>query len=106
MLRRKKMSDKKKEYTEEYTDFTNAETLKNFLTSEEFPEGAYGTAQGKNKKVENKSTPWKKGQQFYSSSAYEFRNMHQDLPRQDPGAHHTHDEDGKDREEPYKDSPL
>ncbi|WP_100405504.1 hypothetical protein [Bacillus solitudinis] len=91
---------------EEYTDFSNVETQRSFLTAEEYPEGPYGSPRGKTQPVENKNTPWKHGQQYYSNLAYEFRNMHQDLPRQFPGAHQTHDEDGKDREEPYKDAPL
>ncbi|MBP3953059.1 hypothetical protein [Bacillus suaedae] len=91
---------------EQYTDFTNVETQRTFLTAEEFPEGFYGSPRGVNEPVKNKETPWTHGQQYYSNSSYEFRNLHQDLPRQFPAAHHTHDEDNKDREEPYKDAPL
>ncbi|WP_088105186.1 hypothetical protein [Halalkalibacter urbisdiaboli] len=91
---------------EQYTDFSNVETQRTFLTAEEYPDGPYGSPIRKNEPVENKNTPWKHGQQYYSNFAYEFRNMHQDLPRQFPGAHPTHDEDNKDREEPYKDSPY
>ena len=86
---------------EKYTDFSNVETQRSFLTAEEFPDGPYGTPQGKDKPVENKSTPWKEGQQYYSNLSYEFRNLHQDLPRQFPGAHETHDEKDKIEEEPY-----
>jgi hypothetical protein len=91
---------------EQYTDFSNVETQRNFLTAEEYPEGPYGHPEGDDEPVENKSTPWQEGQQFYSNLAYEFRNQHQDLPRQFPGAHHTHDDDATDREEPNKDAPL
>lgn len=91
---------------EKYTDFTNVETQRMFLTHEEFVEGPYGSSFRVDEPVENKSTPWKHGQQYQSNFTYEFRNMHQDLPRQFPGAHPTHDEDGKDREEPYGSSPL
>lgn len=89
---------------EEYTDFSNVETQRNFLIAEEYPEGPFGSPNGKNEPVSNKNTPWEDGQQFYSNFAYENRTMHQDLPRQFPGAHPTHDEKDKDTEEPYQDS--
>ncbi|AAU24471.1 hypothetical protein SFC27_15655 [Bacillus licheniformis] len=79
-------------------EMSNVETQRNFLTAEEFPEGAYGAAQGKDEPVENKSTPWKEGQQYYSNFAYEFRNLHQGTPRQYPGAHPTHDEEDQNEE--------
>ncbi|MCM3714550.1 cytosolic protein [Alkalihalobacillus oceani] len=86
---------------EEYTDFSNVETQRSFLTAEEFPEGSYGTPKGKDVPVENKNTPWREHQTYYNSYGYEFRNLHQDLPRQFPEAHHTHDEADKNEEEPY-----
>ncbi|MBO1513745.1 hypothetical protein [Metabacillus bambusae] len=89
---------------EEYTDFSNVEKQRNFLTHEDFPEGAYGSPYRKDDPVENKSTPWKEGQQYYSNFTYEYRNMHEDVPRQFPGAHPTHDEKDKDTEAPYNDS--
>ncbi|MCY8436304.1 hypothetical protein [Bacillus haynesii] len=79
-------------------EMSNVETQRNFLTAEEFPEGAYGSAQGKDKPVENKNTPWKEGQQYYSNFTYEFRNLHQGMPRQYPGAHPTHDEEDQNEE--------
>jgi len=89
---------------EEYTDFSNVETQKTFLTAEEFPEGPFGSSIGKTKPVSNKDTTWKHGQQYYSNFTYENRTMHQDLPRQFPGAHPTHDEKSKETEEPYSNS--
>ncbi|MCY7780103.1 hypothetical protein P9D36_15910 [Bacillus haynesii] len=79
-------------------EMSNVETQRNFLTAEEFPEGAYGAAQGKDEPVENKNTPWKEGQQYYSNFTYEFRNLHQGMPRQYPGAHPTHDEEDQNEE--------
>ncbi|MEC1262887.1 hypothetical protein P9D34_21160 [Bacillus swezeyi] len=79
-------------------DMSNVETQRNFLTAEEFPEGAYGAAADKDEPVENKSTPWREGQQYYSNFTYEFRNLHQGLPRQYPGAHPTHDKEDKNEE--------
>ncbi|MBM7572107.1 hypothetical protein [Aquibacillus albus] len=84
-----------------YTDFSNVETQRNFLTSEEYPEGPYGSLTNKTELVRNKDTPWKEGQQFYSNFTYEGRNFHEDLPRKVPGAHPTHDEKGKESEDPY-----
>ncbi|UOR13080.1 hypothetical protein [Halobacillus amylolyticus] len=89
----------------QYTDFSNVETQHNFLTAEEFAEGPYGSPVGETEPVENKETPWDEDQQYYSNSAYENRNLHQDMPRQVPGAHPTHDEKGKDTEQPYEDAP-
>ncbi|MCC3355767.1 hypothetical protein [Bacillus sp. REN16] len=63
------------------------------LTFEEFPEGPAGAPRGEETPVQNKSTPWKKGQEYYTPYNYEFKSLHEDLPRQFPGAHHTHDED-------------
>lgn len=90
---------------EEYTDFSNVETQRNFLTAEEFPDGPFGSPKGKSEPVKNKETPWEQGQQYYSSFAYENRNLHEDLPRQFPGAHPTHDDKTKNSEEPYTDAP-
>jgi hypothetical protein len=90
---------------EYYTDFSNVETQRTFLAAEEYPEGPFGSPTGKTEIVENKSTPWKHGQQYYSNFTYENRNLHQDLPRQDPGAHPIHDEKDKNTEEPYNDLP-
>lgn len=81
------------------TKFSNLKTEEKqneFLTAEEFPEGPYGSPVGVNEPVENKSTPWQAGQQFYSAFTYENRNLHQDLPRQYPGAHPTHDDKDSD----------
>lgn len=89
---------------ERYTDFSNVETQRNFLTAEEFPEGPLGAAEGKYEPVTNKETPWKEGQQYYSNFAYENRNLHQNLPRQFPGAHPTHDDKVENTEDPYSEA--
>ncbi|MFS0863664.1 cytosolic protein [Fredinandcohnia sp. 179-A 10B2 NHS] len=84
-----------------YTDFSNVETQRNFIIPEDLPEGPYGSPRGKNKPVENKSTPWEEGQRPYSNFNYEFKSLHQDLPRQYPGAHPTHDDENENAEPPY-----
>lgn len=84
-----------------YTDFSNVETMKDFLTSEEFPEGPTGAPTGEDTPVENKSTSWKQGQRYYTPFNYEFKSLHQDLPRQFPGAHPTHDDKDENAEPPY-----
>lgn len=93
------MAEKRK-----YTDFANVETWRNFIIPEEYPEGSYGAPEGKYSPVENKSTPWDQDQQPYSAFTYENRNLHQDLPRQFPGAHPTHDDPNVNTEPPYEES--
>ncbi|MFC4618392.1 cytosolic protein [Camelliibacillus cellulosilyticus] len=87
----------------DYTNFSNVETQRQFLTAEEFPEGCYGQPSGADEPVSNKNTPWREGQQYYSNLSYEYRNLHQDLPRKFPGAHHTHDDPDQVSEPPYED---
>lgn len=94
------MIDKEKR---EYTDFSNVETRRNFLTAEELPEGAYGSPLGKEEPVQNKSTPWHEGQRKYSAYNYENKTLHEDLPRQMEGAHPPHDDNTKHTEPPYDD---
>jgi hypothetical protein len=91
----------RREKVEEYTDFSNVETMKNFLTAEEFPDGSYGSPIRQNEPVELKSTPWEEGQRRYSAFNYEFKSLHQDSPRQFPGAHPVHDDPDTDHELPY-----
>ncbi|MDQ0215166.1 hypothetical protein J2S13_001565 [Oikeobacillus pervagus] len=90
-----------RENQEEYTDVSNVETMRNFLTSEELPEGAYGAPQGKEEPVENKSTPWEEGQRFHNPFGYENKTLHQNLPRQMDGAHPPHDDPERDNQRPY-----
>ncbi|MDQ0857556.1 cytosolic protein [Bacillus sp. V2I10] len=92
------MDDKEKR---EYTDFSNVEDMRNMVLAEIFPEGPYGAPRGKDEPVENKSSEWKEGQRYYSAYNYEFKSLHQNLPRQYPGAHPTHDDPGKNEEPPY-----
>ncbi|MTH53870.1 cytosolic protein [Bacillus mangrovi] len=77
---------------EEYHDFSNVEKMRNYVTPEITPEGPYGAPRGKDSPVENKSTPWHEGQRYYSAFNYENKNLHQELPRQHPGAHPPHDD--------------
>ncbi|WP_174728356.1 cytosolic protein [Mesobacillus harenae] len=92
------MTDKEEQV---YTDFSNVETLKNFLTSEEFPEGPFGSPIRKDAPVQNKADKWEEGQRFYTPFNYEFKNLHQNLPRQMEGAHPTHDDPDQNEEPPY-----
>jgi len=92
------MPDKDEEF---YTDFSNVEKMRRFLTAEELPEGPYGSPIKKYEPVQNKETPWKEGQQFYSNFVYENRNLHENLPRQMEGSHPTHDNPNRSEEPPY-----
>lgn len=94
-----------KDNEEEYTDFSNVEKMRNFLTVEQTPEGPYGAPRGKYEPVENKSTPWEEGQQYYTPTTYENRSLHQGMPRRFPGAHDTHDDKEKSQEREYQDIP-
>lgn len=85
---------------EEYTDFSNVEKTRSYLIAEEFPDGPYGSPIRQNEPVELKSTPWEEGQRRYSSFNYEFKSLHQDAPRQFPGAHPPHDDPDTDHELP------
>jgi len=85
--------------SEQYSDFSNVEKQRNYLTAEEYPEGPYGSPIRANDPVENKSTPWKEGQRRYSSYNYEFKALHQDLPRQMEPAHRPHDNKNTDTQQ-------
>lgn len=91
------MTDKE----EKYTELSTVQKQQDFLTAEEYPDGPYGSPIGKNEPVQNKSTPWKKGQRYYSNFNYEDKSFHQDIPRQMEGAHPTHDDPDKDAQPPY-----
>ncbi|MBE6183023.1 MAG: cytosolic protein [Bacillus sp. (in: Bacteria)] len=87
-----------------YTDFSNVETEKNFFIPEDLPEGPYGSPRGIDTPVQGKSGPWKKGNRPYSAFNNEFKSFHQDLPREYPGAHPTHDDGAVNQEPPYDES--
>lgn len=89
-----------------YTDFSNVETMRNFMVPEQTPEGPYGSPFNKDTAVVNKSTPWEEGQRSYSAFNYEFKSLHQNLPRKFPGAHPTHDDPNKNEEPPYTTNDL
>ncbi|WP_100373935.1 cytosolic protein [Bacillus sp. FJAT-45037] len=86
---------------DQYSDFSNVETMRNFILPEITPEGPYGSPINKDTPVVNKSTPWKPGQRYYSAFNYEFKSLHQNLPRKYPGHHPTHDDPNKNEEPPY-----
>ncbi|MDQ0198867.1 cytosolic protein [Neobacillus ginsengisoli] len=87
--------------SKKYTELSNVEKQRNFLTAEELPEGPYGSPNGSNDPVQNKSTPWKEGQRFYSAFNYEVKSMHQNLPREMDGAHPPHDDPNTSEQPPY-----
>lgn len=83
---------KSKKDKKQYSDFSNVTNMQDELIPEEFPEGAFGSPINTNKPVEGKSTPWREGQQRKSAYVYPYKDLHDHLPRQAPGAHPTHDE--------------
>lgn len=86
---------------EKYSDFSNVEKQRNYITAEDFPDGPYGSPFKKNEPVESKSTPWEEGQRSYSNFNYEYKSFHQDIPRQWPGAHPVHDDPEAEKQPPY-----
>lgn len=88
----------KKKEKRNYSDFSNVDSMRNNLIPEEFPEGPSGSTIRKDEEVESKSTPWKEGQKRESAYVFPYKELHDDLPRQAPGAHPIHDEDGDPKE--------
>jgi hypothetical protein len=86
---------------ERYSDFSNVEKQKNYVTAEDLPDGPYGSPFGEQKPVEGKSTPWREGQRSYSNFNYEFKSLHQGMPRKEVGAHPTHDDPNESEQPPY-----
>ncbi len=76
----------------DYTDVASVESQRNDLIAEEFPEGPYGSPLRSD--YLGKSTPWREDQRPPNRFAYENRALHEGLPRNDPPAHLTHDENG------------
>jgi hypothetical protein len=91
------LANKKKD---KYTNFSNVEVTQNYLFPEEFPEGPFGSPI--NREL-GKSTEWQEDQRSYSAFNYENKTLHQDIPRQYPGAHPTHDDNTTETEKPYQD---
>jgi hypothetical protein len=83
-----------KEDRSEYTDVSTVESMRNDLAAEEFPEGPYGSSI--RSETLGKSTPWRVDQRPPERFNYENRELHEGLPRQFPGAHPTHDEEGNE----------
>ncbi|UII55417.1 cytosolic protein [Cytobacillus spongiae] len=90
--------------SETYSDFSNVEAQRNFLIPEQLPEGPYGSPRGKYELVQNKSTPWREGQRYYSAFNYEFKSLHENLPRQMDGSHPPHDDPNKETQSPYSEA--
>ncbi|HHY21594.1 MAG TPA: cytosolic protein [Bacilli bacterium] len=98
------MNEKEREVDKEeqkYSDFSNVETQRNYFIPEDLPEGPYGSPI--NKKL-GKTSPWQEDQRPYSAFNYEFKSLHQNLPRKYPGAHPTHDDPNRSEEPPYSEN--
>jgi hypothetical protein len=91
MWRKRKPKPTYEEYKHENSsELSTVESQRNEIIPEEFPEGPYGAAT--NEELLGKATGWESDQHVISNFAYEYRNFHQDLPRQEPAAHQTHDD--------------
>lgn len=85
----------KKKKKRNYSDVDNAKRMQNELIPEEFPEGPVGSSFNEYEPIQSKSTPWEDGQRRQSAFVYPDKEQHDDLPRQAPGSHPPHDEDGE-----------
>ncbi|WP_404453928.1 hypothetical protein LG329_04575 [Virgibacillus necropolis] len=86
------MTKKKKR---NYSEVDNLKRQRNELIPEEFPEGPIGSPINDDEPIESKSTPWEEGQRRQSAFVFPDKEQHDDLPRQAPGSHPIHDEDGE-----------
>lgn len=84
-----------------YSNFSNVEQQQERLTTQELPEGAYGSPINADEPVQGKSTPWKEGQYQDSNFVYPDREFHDNRPRQYDGAHPLHDEPENSTEEEH-----
>ncbi|SFD94684.1 hypothetical protein SAMN05216238_10674 [Lentibacillus persicus] len=85
-----------KKRKKQYSDFSNVRNQQN-LIPEEFPEGPFGSDINDGELEGSKSTPWREGQKRESAFVFPNKDLHDDLPRQTPGAHPIHDEPGEER---------
>jgi len=67
-----------------YSDFANAEVQNEYQVPEEFPEGTYGEPVNQDKL---QPRPDKENRRHYSAFNYENKALHEDRPRDYPGAH-------------------
>jgi len=71
-----------REKKQQYTDLATVESQRNDLTSEEFPEGAYGATMVSSEL--GKSTPWRNDQRSGNAFSYENQTLHESMPREYP----------------------
>ncbi|UFT98231.1 cytosolic protein [Radiobacillus kanasensis] len=85
---------------DKYSDFENVERMRNYLIPEQMPEGPYGSPINKDEPVQNKSTPWREGQRYYSAFNYPDKDQHDNIPRRVSPYHPLHDEPENHQEDP------
>ncbi|MCP8617750.1 cytosolic protein [Salirhabdus salicampi] len=79
---------------QKYDDFASVEVQRKYLAQEEMPEGAYGSAVNKHAPLQGRD--YDEGQRHYTPYNYEYKSLHEDIPRQFPNAHKTNDHPDED----------
>ncbi len=83
---------------QKYDDFADVEVERKYKGYQEFAEGPYGSPIRKNERPPKMET--REGTRHYTGFNYENKGLHEDLPRQYPGAHPPHDEPDEDVKPP------
>ncbi|MRG85173.1 cytosolic protein [Salinibacillus xinjiangensis] len=91
-------NNKREHVKANYDDFATVEVQQKYAFPEEMPDGPYGSPIASDEIVQNKEAV--EGQRHYTPFNYENKGLHEDLPRQYPGAHPPHDEPDKDIKPP------
>ncbi|MFZ3576758.1 hypothetical protein [Virgibacillus sp. DJP39] len=84
----------KRKRKKNYSEVDNVKRQRSELIPEEFPEGPLGSPINQGEPVQSKSTEWEEGQFRQSAFVFPDKEQHDDLPRQTPGAHPIHDDEG------------